>query len=419
MDRRQFLAVAGTALAAARLTDCRDERTASRGRPAEGRWEAVRARFLAEGGWIHMAGLLIASHPDSVRERIREHRRGLDENPGIYVEDHFAGGETEARSAAADYLGVDAADVALTDSTTMAVALVYNGMAVRAGQELLTTEHDYYVTHEALAYKAARSGATVRRIRLYDAAAGATADGIVARLRQAIRPETRALALTWVHSGTGLKLPSREIAQVVAEVNAGRGEADRVLYCLDGVHGLAVEPDDLPDLGCDFFMAGTHKWLFGPRGTGILWGAPGAQAAVTPTIPTFSRQEGWGPRMTPGGFKSFEHQWALAEAFRFQRELGKDDVSRRIHQLARQAKEGLARMPHVRLHTPVDDALSAGIVCFDVRGMSSVEVVKRLRDRKIVASEAPYTPSHARLAPGLLNTPEEVERTLAAIAELG
>ncbi|HEX7050423.1 MAG TPA: aminotransferase class V-fold PLP-dependent enzyme [Longimicrobiales bacterium] len=418
MDRRQFLVVAGSALAATRLTACGDERTPRR-RRTEGRWEEVRARFLAAEDWIHMAGLLIASHPEPVRKRIREHRRGLDENPGIYVDDHFEDGEAAARAAAADYLGVDAADVALTDSTTMAIALVYNGMAVRAGQELLTTEHDYFVTHEALNYKAARSGAAVRRIRLYDDAASATAEEIVARVRQAIRPETRALAFTWVHSGTGLKLPSREIARVVAEANAGRGEADRLLYCLDGVHGLAVEPDDLPELGCDFFMAGTHKWLFGPRGTGILWGAPRAQATVAPTIPTFSRQEGWGPRMSPGGFKAFEHQWALTEAFRFQRELGKGDVAERIHLLARQTKQGLARMRHVRLYTPMDDALSAGIVCFDVRGMSPADVVRRLRERKIVASEAPYTPSHARLAPGLLNSPEEVERTLAAIAELG
>ncbi|HEX7117838.1 MAG TPA: aminotransferase class V-fold PLP-dependent enzyme [Longimicrobiales bacterium] len=419
MDRRQFFVVAGAAMAATRLAACEEQRTASRGRGAEGRWDAVRARFLAAEDWIHMAGLLIATHPEPVRERIREHRRGLDVNPGAYVDDHFEDGEAEVRSAAADYLGVDAADVALTDSTTMAIALVYNGMAVRAGQELLTTEHDYFVTHEALAYKAARSGATVRRIRLYDDAASATAEEIVARLRQAIRSETRALALTWVHSGTGLKLPAREIAQLVAEVNAGRGDADRLLYCLDGVHGLAVEPDDLPELGCDFFMAGTHKWLFGPRGTGILWGAPRAQATVSPTIPTFSRQQGWGPRMTPGGFKAFEHQWALADAFRFQQELGKGDVAERIHQLARQTKEGLARMPHVRLHTPMDDALSAGIVCFDVQGMSPAGVVSRLRDRKIVASETPYTPAHARLAPGLLNSPEEVERTLAAVAEMG
>jgi isopenicillin-N epimerase len=37
-----------------------------------------------------------------------------------------------------------------------------------------------------------------------------------------------------------------------------------VLVCLDGVHALGVEPQAAPDLGCDFLVAGYHKWLFGP-----------------------------------------------------------------------------------------------------------------------------------------------------------
>ena len=77
--------------------------------------------------------------------------------------------------------------------------------------------------------------------------------------------------MTWVHSGTGVKLPDpRQIADALARLNAGRAEADRALLCVDGVHGFGVEDVDLPDLGCDFLAAGCHKWLFGPRGTGGL-----------------------------------------------------------------------------------------------------------------------------------------------------
>lgn len=418
-SRREFLTLAGAALAAASLPGCGDDEAARRG-PGDGtRWGRVRGRFRLDPGYIHMAGLLLASHPDPVRERILAHRAALDENPALHVEENFADGEAEVRESAARYLGVEARDVALTDSTTMAIALVYNGVAVREGQELLTTEHDYHATHDALAYKAARSGAGVRSIRLHDGAAEVSAGEIVERVRRAIRPETRVLAFTWVHSSTGLKIPARAIAEVVARANAGRAEADRILFCMDGVHGLGVEADDLSELGCDFFMAGTHKWLFGPRGTGILWGRPGTQGAVGPTIPTFSRQEGWGPRMTPGGFKAFEHQWAMADAFEFHRDLGKEDVGERIHQLARQAKQGLARMDHVRLHTPMGDDLSAGIVCFEVDGLGPEAVVRRLRDRNIVASTTPYSPSYARITPGIVNTPEEVDLTLAAIADFG
>jgi len=55
------------------------------------------------------------------------------------------------------------------------------------------------------------------------------------------------------------------------------------------------------------------------------------------------------------------------------------------------------------------------LICFDVEGMKSEEVVKRLLEKRIIASTAPYKVSYARLAPSLLNTPEEVEMTLRHI----
>lgn len=68
------------------------------------------------------------------------------------------------------------------------------------------------------------------------------------------------------HSSTGLKMPVRRIADALAEINAGRSEADRVLLVVDGVHGFGVEDETVAQMGCDFFVAGTHKWIFGPRG---------------------------------------------------------------------------------------------------------------------------------------------------------
>jgi selenocysteine lyase/cysteine desulfurase len=81
-------------------------------------------------------------------------------------------------------------------------------------------------------------------------------------------------------------------------------------------------------------------------------------------------------------------------------------------------KEGLARMPHVKLYTPRDENLSAGMACFDVKGMKAGEVVNRLLAQKIIASTTPYRITYARVACGIVNTPEEVEKTLAAIGRL-
>jgi isopenicillin-N epimerase len=123
--------------------------------------------------------------------------------------------------------------------------------------------------------------------------------------------------------------------------------------------------------------------------------------------------------MSPGGFHSFEHRWALAEAFAFHARLGKSRVAERIHTLNRQMKEGLAKMKHVTLHTPMSDALSAGIVCFEVAGLVPRQVVERLREKKVLASVTPYAVEYARMAAGLINNESDVDAGLRAVRELG
>ena len=430
MLRRELLTRTGLALAAGAIgAPAPWGALASEADAAVLGWEAVRAQFALSDDYIHMSAMLLSSHPRPVRSAIREHRRGLDADPLTYVFENNRRLQDAARAAAGRYLGVDGANVALTDSTTMGVALVYNGLRLAPEQEILTTEQDYYVTHESVRLAGRRTGARVRRISLFETIAGITEGQIVERIGQAVTPATRVLALTWVHSSTGLKLPLRAIAGALAQLNAGRDEADRVLLCVDGVHGFGIEDVVLGDLGCDFFMAGCHKWLFGPRGTGIVAGTPRGWEALSPTIPSFIDSPTWqawstgtepeGPtnaaRMTPGGYKAFEHLWSLPQAFAFQEGIGKARVAERTHALAAQLKEGLSAMPHVTLHTPRADALSAGIVSFDVEGLSPGAVVSRLRERRIIASVAPYAVPHARLTPCIRNTPGEIETVLREV----
>ncbi len=397
--------------------------------PPADEWDRVRAEFSLAPDYVHLAGFLLASHPRPVREAIERHRRALDNNPALYVEARFMDSRPVLEPAA-EYFGVKAEELALTDSTTMGLAILYSGLPLAPGDEVLTTTHDHYVTHESLRLATLRAGASLRKVALYERGAEATPTGMTAAIEQAIAPQTRVVAITWVHSGTGVRTPVRAIADVVASANARRAPEQRILLCVDGVHGLGIEDVTLPELGCDFFAAGTHKWLFGPRGTGILWGKAEHWPRLRPIIPHFGEaafgawMKGQPPppttadMMTPGGFHSFEHRWALGEAFRFHLAIGKRKVQERIHELNRQCKEGLARMKHVQLHTPRGDEASSGIITFEVAGLKPEQIVHRLVEKKIVASSTPYATSYGRLAPGLLNNPAEIERALAEVQAL-
>lgn len=417
--RRNFLLTAGLGTAAGTLASS-NAATADKSSQYQSlnNWREVRGHFNLDPKYIHMAGLLLASHPAPVQSAIDQHRDGLDQNPTHYLYDHRQDLVAEVRRNAAEYLGVQSSDLALTDSTTMGTALVINGLSIRPDQEMLTTTYDYYSTHTSLKYKASRTGAIVKEIPLYRDIHTVSEDEMVETLIKGIGPKTRLVTATWVHSSTGLKVPVAKISEQLQQLNQTRSGEDRVLFFVDGVHGLGVEDDALTTLGCDFFVAGTHKWMFAPRGSGFIWGKPETQNAVTPTIPTFTGGAGWGSWMTPGGFKSFEHQWAMAQAFGFHQQIGKKRVTQRLHSLSRQLKIGLSRMKHVKLYTPIDENLSAAIICFDVEGLMPKAVVAKLRTHNIIASTTPYDVSYARLTPGVYNTPDEIDRVLKHIHDL-
>jgi selenocysteine lyase/cysteine desulfurase len=432
MLRRDFLNRLGLGVGAGLLVPSTVIGASSSGKVSNtsiqaGDWIALRNMFPLTRKYIQLSTFLLASHPKPVSDAIEKHRQAFDENPSDYWHQHFQTIDTEISSAAAQYMGGKAENIALTDSTTMGLGIVYSGLKLQPGDEVIQTVHDHYSTDMSLAHRANRTGAKVKRIALYDNPEQVSVDDVLKRMKAALTSHTRVFVSTWVHSSTGVKLPIRAMADTLNKINQQRKADQQILFCVDGVHGFGIEDQDISELGCDFFIAGTHKWIFGPRGTGVIWGNEKAWEQSEPVIPSFSASYNvWlggmsqdqvpiGEHMSPGGFHSFEHRWALPEAFKLHLQLGKANVQKRIHQLNQQTKQGLAKMSHVKLYTPDSSELSSGLVCFDVEGMRPDDVVKRMHDKGIIMSSTPYRKSYARFAPSLLNNEQEIELALAQI----
>ena len=158
ITRRQFLINTGLSFAASaaissRATPLGEDRHRASEKLED--WSAVRDQFNLSRDYIHLAILALAPHPRPVREAIERYRRGLDENPFLAVKralwdpegDHLPQRVSEA---AAAYVGGKPEEIALTGSTTMGLALVYHGLPLKAGQEILTTNHDYFSHHESI-----------------------------------------------------------------------------------------------------------------------------------------------------------------------------------------------------------------------------------------------------------------------------
>jgi selenocysteine lyase/cysteine desulfurase len=445
LNRRQLLTAvsAGFATAAA---GCRDKQTPdSAAKPDRAKstlresngsvdWRAVRDLFPLTKAWTHFASFLLVSHPKPVADAIENFRQKIDNDP-LWIE-AAAFSDSEGRPyaavkrALAEYVGGLPEEICLTSNTTTALAMAYHGLRIRQNQEIVTTDHDHYSHHESIRFAAARSGCGVRYINLYDRPAVANATEIVDRVAKSITPKTRAVGVTWVHSSTGVKIPVQAIADTVKRANSGRIPSDRCLLIVDGVHGFANQDVDVAKLGCDFFASGTHKWLFAPRGTGFLWGAKEVWPELRPTIPTFDPDapQPWAAWMdranlpptqasfiSPGGFMAYEYILAIPAAVDLQRTIGRNQIAKRIQELNAAFRESARTIPGLTLHTPLDPELSGAISCFEIKGIAPEEIDKKLAAKKIRTNASPYKVSYARVAAGIMNSPEEVDTVLEEI----
>ena len=428
MDRRNFLSRSTTVLGVSTFLPLTGKKLFIN--PEETDWESVRSDFMLTREGIQMAQFLLSSHPASVRQAIEKHRRELDSDPSEYWHNARFGCVDGVLNTAALYLDCDPTEIALTDSTTMGLAILYSGLKLKQGDHILTSTHDHYSTEKSLEFAAKKNGAEISNINLYDNAATASVDEILSNLKAGIKDNTRIVAVTYVHSISGVKLPLPEMSQLIKQINQTRTEEDRIYFCADCVHGFGVEDITVEKLGVDFLVAGTHKWLFGPRGTGIVWARKDAWHMVDPIIPPFSEAYAmWmgimpeGPlsffaRITPGGFHSFEHRWALKEAFEYHIDLGKKKIQDRTHELNTLMKEGMQSIKKVKLHTPMSTELSSGINSFEVEGMTPNDAVLKLRNLDIYGSTTPYKTIYARLTPCILNTEAEVMACIKALEEI-
>lgn len=388
-------------------------------------WKRTKGEFLLDEGTIHLSLPVIAPHPKKVREAIERHRTGFDTNPGKY----FKNKDNMQRSvleSVAKYLETSPNSIALTESTTMGLSVVYGGMQLEAGEEILTTDHEHYACSEILRFKARDSKCILRKISLYNDSSRVKKEEILGNIFKNITKATRVIAITWVHSSTGVKIPLSEIGDGVKKINQSRSAKEKILLCVDGLHGLGVENFSIENLNCDFFVAGCHKSLFGPRGTGIVWGSALGWNRVNPTITSFDVEVFWpwfeghipdlvSPKArlcSPGGFAAFEHKWALSEAFDFHLGLGKDLIQKRIHELNTYAKEIMKPLSGIQVLTPFSESLSSGMICFNVNGMNPKDVVEFFEKENIIICQTPYRNTCSRFCLGILNNYDEIDKAI-------
>jgi len=252
-----------------------------------------------------------------------------------------------------------------------------------------------------------------------------------ADVRKEIRSNTRMIAISHASNVTGAIQPAEDIAQIATE--------HELLFLLDAAQTIGHFEVDLQKIGAHLVAAPGHKALLGPLGIGILYIAPGVEQHLTPI-----RQGGTGtqsetdlqPDSLPDKYESGNHNVpaivGLGAAVGQLRAKGLVEVQQHARTLLASLQEGLAEIPRVTLHGPVDPTRQSAIQSVSVAGYDPQEVATMLDSAYSIQTRAGLhcaplmhdalgtsrQGGTLRLSLGQFNTLDQIETVVAGLAEL-
>jgi selenocysteine lyase/cysteine desulfurase len=413
MDRRRFLAgITATAGAALLPPPSRGQAPA-----LSEAWRSLSGQFQLspDGAYFNTAGL--GASPRVVTDRVKAmmDREEAAPSPGHSEEDW-----ARIRGKCAALLGPACSpdEIAFVGNATEGINAILNGLPLSAGDEVLTSTHEHVALAIPLLHKMKAAGIALATFEPDPASAGST----VERVRAVLTPRTRLVFVSHVTCTTGQVLPVAEIARLAA----GRG----ALFALDGAQSLAQFPIDIHAAGADFYTASGHKWLMGPKRTGILYVRRDRLERLRPTVvgaysdranslaarqlefrPTAQRYE--------YGTQNDALVYGLEAALDFVEALGLPAIEIHNRALADDFLRGLSSIPSVQALAPSDVASRSAIVTFKLLGRDNREAAAALTRRgHRVRSVTEAGLDAIRASFHVCNTRAQVERLLHAVEDL-
>ena len=293
--------------------------------------------------------------------------------------------------------------------------------ALRAGDEIVVTETEHHANLIPWQELAARTGATLRHIPVRD-------DGRLdlTAAAEVIGSRTRIVAFPHVSNVLGIVNPVAELVRLAQGVDA--------LTVLDACQSAPHLALDLPGLGVDLAVFSGHK-IFAPYGIGVLYGRSDVLEALPPfltggsmitTVTLDSAEYLPPPQRFEAGTQPVSQAIGLAAAVRYLADLGHDAIAAREAVLERRLREGLRRVPGVRMLGDAPDVQRVALAAFDVAGVHAHDVGQFLDARGVAVRVGHHCaqPLHRRFgltasvraSAAFYNTEDEIDTFLDALS---
>ncbi len=397
-------------------------------------WSQVRQMFRLQG----QAPLNAANLCPAFAEVLDQHghfAEKLNADVGFLNRREFVKQElAAARTACAALLGLrDADSVAFVRNTTEANAAIVNGLALQAEDEVLLWRENHASNYRSWHYRHLRQPMQVRSFALPQRleSPAQIAAAIVAELR----PNTRVLSFSHLSNISGTRLPAQEICAAVHAVNA-----DLFIH-IDGAQTWGSQVVDLDAIDCDSYASSGHKWLCGPRGTGILMLRRRWAERITPSILGYDfnfdypedRLQANALRLENLGQRDTAAYGALGVAARRHLALGPARIEARISALTQYALTALDRAG-IACITPRDPRFGHGVVVANLGSrLKSYGAFLALHNAGYAAAfihgnrvhcspEGPVSeddlPVYLRICPHLYNDEKDIDAAVAVASRI-
>lgn len=218
-------------------------------------WHWWRNLMPITANWAYFDHAAVAPLPQPTATTIARFAEQASQQ-GDTVWPSWAANLGQLRTGIADWLNASSDEVVLVPNTTHGINIVAEGIAWRAGDNVVIPGGEFPSNHLPWLNQQ-RHGVELRVVP--SPGGRIDLDGI----RRAVDAKTRLVSASWVGYGSGYRLPVADLCQIAHDAGA--------LFFLDAIQGMGIFPLDVRQVPVDFLAADGHKWMLGPEGAGFAY----------------------------------------------------------------------------------------------------------------------------------------------------
>lgn len=333
-------------------------------------WETVKKQFDFEPGLKYFNNGSLGPSPLPVQNATKEYIKTLDGFPSKYMWGGWNDAKELVRKNIANLFMVSEEEIAIIHNTTEGMNLIARSFDLQPGDEVILADHEH--SSGTIPWEVWQETKGVKLIRPTLPILPKTVKDLVSVYEKVITPRTKVISMCHIVNTNGMILPVKEVAEMAHEKG--------ILVAVDGAQGAGMFQIDLHELGCDFYAASSHKWLFSPKGVGVFYAKESSQHHLKPLIVARGHKDKSIRRLENYNTRNLPEVLGLGSSIDFINEIGIDKINNRAFELKSYFRSKIGDNPKFKIKTPELDELSASIQVVEVVGKDVLEVKKQLFD---------------------------------------